>query len=205
MHTRSASERLLGAKKTAPRLMIGAVKLGLVALLPACGPVRGDPDSSAESGGTSGTTHPSRQDTGSTSHPTPERASSTAASVSTTEEAGSTGDGSFDVGDRQAPEFSDDVWPLLKGRCSCHVGFAAGGLRLADESAYETLVDGDSLDTDLALVEPGSLEKSYLWRKLVGQQAGVGGDGVRMPMSGTPLTDEELTTIEGWIVAGAPL
>ena len=51
-------------------------------------------------------------------------------------------------------------------------------------------------------VEPFDLDNSYLWHKLQGTQAGVGGSGAKMPKSGS-LTDDQLDIVRLWIEGGA--
>jgi hypothetical protein len=121
-----------------------------------------------------------------------------------TGDGGSTGMGEDDAtGGDASPGFALDVWPLFSSRCGCHVGFPSGGLAMEQGSAHHALVGVRSSDTELALVEPGDPKRSYLWRKLMGDHQEVGGFGVPMPMSGTPLTDQELALVEAWIIEGA--
>jgi hypothetical protein len=126
-------------------------------------------------------------------------------------EAGSTG-GSTE-GSTGAPEdtadtadaltFAGDVWPMFKARCSCHVGFPAGGLALNQGTAHVSLVGAQALEVDMDYVVPGDLDNSYLWLKLKGEQDSVGGSGVMMPQAGIPLIDPELDLVEQWILEGA--
>jgi len=60
-----------------------------------------------------------------------------------------------------------------------------------------------------SIIEPGDPAASYLWHKINGTQASVGGSGLMMPkarpgMASTVLTPEQFATIEQWILAGAP-
>lgn len=62
---------------------------------------------------------------------------------------------------------------------------------------------------DLAHIEPGDPDASYIWHKINGTQVMAGGSGVMMPsprpgMEVTVLTQAELDTIEAWINANAP-
>jgi hypothetical protein len=45
-------------------------------------------------------------------------------------------------------------------------------------------------------------ENSYLYHKITGTQASVGGSGERMPRGGQ-LSDAEIQTIRAWIAQGA--
>jgi hypothetical protein len=51
-------------------------------------------------------------------------------------------------------------------------------------------------------IEPGSPEISYLFHKISGTQASVGGSGARMPKGGQ-LSDAEIQTLRDWIAQGA--
>ena len=51
-------------------------------------------------------------------------------------------------------------------------------------------------------VEPGDLDKSYLWRKMKNTHSDVGGNGVQMPKTGS-VSASEMSDLEDWIVAGA--
>ncbi len=66
------------------------------------------------------------------------------------------------------------------------------------------LVGVASTQSPLNLVEPGSADDSYLWRKLEGTQAEAEGSGGQMPLRRPPLSEEDLGLIEAWISAGAP-
>jgi hypothetical protein len=51
-------------------------------------------------------------------------------------------------------------------------------------------------------VEPGDPDRSYLYHKITGTQADVGGSGDPMPKGGR-LSDAEIQTIRDWIAQGA--
>jgi len=55
----------------------------------------------------------------------------------------------------------------------------------------------------MSRIEPWDLNNSYLWHKLSGTQASVGGLGAQMPFGGPPLSAQEMSTIELWILTGA--
>ena len=68
--------------------------------------------------------------------------------------------------------------------------------------AYANLVGVPSIEQPARLrVAPGDPENSYIIHKLEGRQ---GITGVRMPLTGTPLTDGQIRVIERWIENGAP-
>lgn len=70
--------------------------------------------------------------------------------------------------------------------------------------AYALLVGAPAQQLPSMLrVKPGSLQESYLWHKLEGTQAQVGGSGLIMP-STIPLNATEKLIFQRWIEAGAP-
>src|SRR5262249_59489679 len=114
--------------------------------------------------------------------------------------------------------FSGQVAPLLASRCAgCHGGAGTGqyaGLTdLGDPAlAYAHIVNVASTELPtMDRVEPGDHTLSYLWHKVDGSQASVGGGGSRMPqfcdptlMGSNPcLTPDQLAGLAGWIDAGA--
>ena len=97
--------------------------------------------------------------------------------------------------------YGERVEPIVRMSCAaCHLdGFANGGLAL--DLGTRVLVDIPSR-AGMAYVTPGDPDASYLWHKLVGDQADVGGGGARMPI-GIPLAAQEMAIVEEWILAGA--
>jgi len=85
----------------------------------------------------------------------------------------------------------------------CH---AAAGIKpdlsLEAGVSHANLVDKMSAQVTLDIVEPGDTAKSYLWLKLQGTHASVGGSGAMMPL-GKKLPDAELNAVEAWILDGA--
>ncbi len=100
--------------------------------------------------------------------------------------------------------FNSDVEPILNRHCViCHMpGSEQGNLSLYPDS-YGTLVDIGSGQSSQKLVDPGLPEQSYLYRKLMGTQAGAGGSGARMPFQAGPLAGSKIETIRLWIEQGA--
>ncbi|HKB90041.1 MAG TPA: hypothetical protein VKC60_05940 [Opitutaceae bacterium] len=103
-----------------------------------------------------------------------------------------------------------DVQRVFDQRCiACHApgayedGSAMGGLVLSSGKAARNLISAKSLESTLNRVTPGDLSKSYLYHKLRGSFAQVGGTGVKMPLSGS-IPEEEILLIEDWILSGAP-
>ena len=104
-----------------------------------------------------------------------------------------------------------EVQQIFTLRCiACHApgayedGTAMGGLVLSSGKAASQLVGVKSIESPLPRVQPGDLTKSYLYHKLRGSFAVVGGTGVQMPLGTTGLPEEEIALIEDWILSGAP-
>jgi hypothetical protein len=92
--------------------------------------------------------------------------------------------------------FKANVKPILSARCvACHPGFGSA-------ASLVNVPSGEA--KQLSLVKPGNSAQSYLFHKLKGTQASVGGGGSTMPKGGSALTSAQLTTIKRWIDAGAP-
>lgn len=102
--------------------------------------------------------------------------------------------------------FAKDIVPILKQRCiSCHLtGKEPGSVQLHPRSAYANLVGVRSVEVDLMRVEPGKPADSYLYRKIEGTHAEVGGSGAPMPSIGSPLKPEQIALVRRWIEEGAP-
>jgi len=96
--------------------------------------------------------------------------------------------------------FSSIQSVVLQPRCaSHHNGGQSPDLRAG--SAYASLVNVRSTQSNLMLVAPGDPEASYLIHKLEGR-AGIAGD--RMPQGGPFLSSADIAVIRSWIQAGAP-
>jgi hypothetical protein len=98
-----------------------------------------------------------------------------------------------------SPSFRGAVAPILAGCAGgelCH-GFASLPF------LYGQLVGARAADGCDAgvLVDPGSLQRSYLLHKLTGR--GMCPGSLRMP-PGAPLTPEAIQTMADWICRGAP-
>lgn len=111
------------------------------------------------------------------------------------------------------PSFEQYVRPIFEKSCAietCHDSVIGdlGGLSLEPEVARATTV-GMPADapTKLPLVEPGSIKRSFLARKLLGKGLPAA-SSAKMP-EGCPvtvpcLTNDEVTLILSWIQGGAP-
>jgi hypothetical protein len=100
-----------------------------------------------------------------------------------------------------AVSFERDIQPKLKEACNCHqsdpVLMAPFSLKMGE--AYGNLVGAPSLQLpSMMRVKPGSLNESYLWHKINGTQAEVGGSGTIMP-STVPLRQDERDLFGRWI------
>lgn len=101
------------------------------------------------------------------------------------------------------PTFTAIQADILTPSCAfstCHGGGSpAQGLDLTEGAAYDAIVGVPStLDTSLALVEPGDAQASYLYLKSAGQALG---DAMPPP---TGLEADRLANLAAWIDAGAP-
>ena len=97
-----------------------------------------------------------------------------------------------------------DIAPILESTCRpCHYmppATPSGGFELTDASSLVGVASNQL--TSMSYVTPGDPDNSYLWHKLAGTQASVGGSGVRMP-SASGLPQGDLDAIEAWILGGA--
>lgn len=192
------------------RLVALALSSALIACTPTDGTTTdGGSDSSSDStaaGSTGGTSGGSSGGTSDGSASASASGSTTSASDPTTG-GGSSGGTSDATTGGAAPSFTTDVWPILMATCSCHTGMTPGpptGLTLGSDpaGAYAALVNAPSSVANLDEVEPGDSNKSYLYHKLAGTQASVGGGGTQMPPGGM-LSAADLATVKDWIDGGA--
>jgi hypothetical protein len=86
----------------------------------------------------------------------------------------------------------------------CHANAADTPLHelVLEDDAYEVLL-GQAVGANLAYVEPGDPEASYLVHKIDGTQLDVGGSGSAMPLLLDPLPDATRQFIRAWIEQGA--
>lgn len=101
--------------------------------------------------------------------------------------------------------FAATVQPLVDEACNCHQStpILMAPFSLKPGEAFASLVNVPSGEAKgMLLVKPGSLNESYLWLKVNGTQAEVGGTGTIMPPT-VPLNAEERRVFERWIAGGA--
>ena len=124
----------------------------------------------------------------------------------TSSESGTSGDDT--TGSVVDVDYMMDIQPIWDAKCvtGCHIesGIAqTDGPILTATASYADLVNAPSPTVaGLVEVKPGEPDASYLWHKVNGTQANVGGLGLQMPQGGM-LTADELALIEAWITAGA--
>ena len=119
--------------------------------------------------------------------------------------------GSQSEGQEPSERYARDIQPIWSLEChTCHeTPSPAEDLDLTTRSSRENLVGVNSEQVPtMKLVDPGSLETSYLWSKLQDTHKSVGGDGLSMPKVsrwvGGRLSEADLAIIEQWILDGAP-
>lgn len=119
----------------------------------------------------------------------------------------STGDGATTSSEETAiPAVAfDQVLAIIAAECFCHRSpMFPGQLDLRDDAAYASLVSVPSAQVPrVDRVVPGDPDGSYLYLKLLGDQASVGGGGTRMPQGAPMLPAEDLDTVRYWILGGA--
>lgn len=101
----------------------------------------------------------------------------------------------------QAAQF-EPIEATLAASCAtsgCHDGTQVPDMR---PPSYDRLVGVWARQITLPYVDPEYLDTSYLFRKLDGSQAQVGGGGARMPLAGE-ITEAQIEEIAAWIEQGA--
>ncbi len=105
------------------------------------------------------------------------------------------------------PEFGADIVEIFTRRgctsSSCHGG-GAGELTLSSNASttHGNLVGVASPTSGEIRVIANDAANSYLVKKLEGTQGS--GNGQRMPQTGSPLDNTDLTNIKNWINTAAP-
>ena len=99
-----------------------------------------------------------------------------------------------------------DVEPIFStscsgGNCHWHDNTPGGHFSLFGPSDMVNVASFQVPNMDR--VEPRLPDRSYVWYKLNGTQAQVGGSGARMPKGKPALNAQQMSLIEQWIVDGA--
>lgn len=117
-----------------------------------------------------------------------------------TSTAGSTGS--------EALSHAADIRPIWDANCvtGCHAPMGTGSSWfIVDDGIYGNLVDAEATQAPgTKRIVPGDRNASYLWHKLNGTQAQVGGSGTAMPPPPATLAAADLEKIGQWIDQGAP-
>lgn len=102
--------------------------------------------------------------------------------------------------------YAATVEPFIHKACNCHQSspILMAPFSMKPGEGYANLVNAPSIQVRTMMrIKPGDPSQSYLWHKVNGTQAEVGGSGQIMP-STFPLNDSEKAIFERWIMAGAP-
>ena len=117
--------------------------------------------------------------------------------------------------------FNADIQPILDENCvmgvagqACHVmGGSWATTIFTPDVAYDTMINGNPLQSLFPYITPMNLEESYVWHKINNTQAPPVGTGLPMPSIDTstdPPTDpgllpaEQIELFRAWILQGAP-
>lgn len=108
----------------------------------------------------------------------------------------------------QPVDFATQIQPIFDKNCAgsfCHAGTSPRqGLALEAGKSYDNIVGVPSGEVPSVMrVKPFDAENSYLYRKLEGEQADLGGSGGRMPQGKPALAEDQIKLIEEWINQGA--
>ena len=110
-----------------------------------------------------------------------------------------------EVATKDPVSYAQHLEPLVIAHCmSCHDSEEAKGKLVLDPGVgYGRLVGPKSIqDTEMALVEPGDPDRSYLWLKL--QHLTEEGKGMPRTLTGSKkLRESELELYRRWIEGGA--
>lgn len=104
--------------------------------------------------------------------------------------------------DAGPPAFTQaEVQALVNARCApCHVGGMSAGMSLAGDFTTATVGVASTQLPSMKRIQAGSKSSSYLFNKISGTHAAVGGSGLRMPRNGPPyLSDLDIERIGKYI------
>ncbi len=112
------------------------------------------------------------------------------------------------ISDEKPIDFATQVQPIFDKSCAgsfCHAGTSPSqGQNLEAGKSYDNIVNIPSAEAPGVMrVKPFDTENSYLYRKLEGEQADLGGSGGRMPFGKPALAADQIKLIEDWINQGA--
>ncbi len=120
------------------------------------------------------------------------------------------GDGTGLNGDDGGDEvtLSRDVQPIFTSNCTfsgCHAGSSpAQGMNLGAGQAFSSVVNVAARELpSMNRVTPSQPDNSYLVHKVQDTHIDVGGNGSRMPLGRSPLSQSDIELIREWIQAGA--
>lgn len=99
----------------------------------------------------------------------------------------------------QGPSFARTKGILEQQCATCHISGSSGGFNMAN--GIDDLVGVPSNQSSLDYVSKGDPESSYLYRKIAGTHAAVGGGSV-MPLTGM-LSEDDIEAVAAWIRGGA--
>ncbi|MFT5431017.1 MAG: mono/diheme cytochrome c family protein [Myxococcota bacterium] len=92
------------------------------------------------------------------------------------------------------PDAVDEIFQVSCGGSSCHRdGGSSGGLNLDSANAVANLVGASANGSSLFRIAAGAPDDSYLIEKVDGTAA------LQMPLGGTALTADQVTTLREWI------
>lgn len=108
-------------------------------------------------------------------------------------------------GELGAPTLASVQSVIFSQKCAladCHGGpNPRQGMSLEPGKTYQSTINVQAVEAQMARIKPGDPDKSYLIAKVEGKQHEVGGSGERMPLGFSPLSSAEIKLIRDWIVA----
>jgi len=97
---------------------------------------------------------------------------------------------------------------IVSPNCGCHQTATHSTNHENQGSAatgYANWTGASSAQSGIPLVDPGNPDNSYIWRKLDGSQASVGGSGSEMPLGNAgAISASQEDALRAWILSGAP-
>lgn len=96
--------------------------------------------------------------------------------------------------------FSNHIQPIFNGSCGgagCHIGERQSGVQL---DSYDNVINSRGTQYGELIVNPGQPDESPLVDKISSNSPQL---GERMPLTGSPLSDDQIQAIRTWIDEGA--